>query len=367
AFKRSPHKRMIVAIALSFALLLCWTAVRYTFFKDLYHTVPFLNQFRWPGRALSVGAMFIILLGGFGLEELLARIDTIRLNIFFKGAKQTSDLTISGRIFLLVLVLFGLGWAVRDIYRSNSVYLFLETKSDLYAESGFNWLKNLKQEEYTFGIFANSAISSENGTAGYLNQLRLRSIQDGWNAAPAPLNLGRSESINIEPQYWLLWEDEPLDKPGAVVVKEIGPLRIWKITIFPYAFTVPIGRFDVEPFVVNPYEVQPVISYTRDLPNGIAIETNTSLDSVLIVSESWSSGWRVTVDGQRADLGAVCNLLAIPLPPGKHTVEFKYAPVSFGLGVALSILAFLAVAVILLGGLVRKQKIGTSPTRVSVS
>ncbi len=72
---------------------------------------------------------------------------------------------------------------------------------------------------------------------------------------------------------------------------------------------------------------------------------------LLVVSEAYYPGWRVRVDGQpeavRAAHGA---LLAVAIPPGAHTVEFRYEPQSLMWGMAISGAALLITAALIFAG-----------------
>jgi hypothetical protein len=53
------------------------------------------------------------------------------------------------------------------------------------------------------------------------------------------------------------------------------------------------------------------------------------------------------VDGNRADLHRAEDLLiGVDLPPGKHAVEFRFAPVPVYLGLAVTLGAFLGVMIL---------------------
>jgi hypothetical protein len=59
----------------------------------------------------------------------------------------------------------------------------------------------------------------------------------------------------------------------------------------------------------------------------------------LLLSEVNYPGWQVRVDGERQDLLVVDQvLMAVDVPPGDHTVEFRYVPVAFYRGVTFSAL-----------------------------
>lgn len=72
-------------------------------------------------------------------------------------------------------------------------------------------------------------------------------------------------------------------------------------------------------------------------------------ESYLVVSDSHYPGWTATVDGQEAPIHrADLALRAVLLPRGAHTVRFDYRPLSFRLGLALSVLSGLGLAAVLL-------------------
>ena len=65
---------------------------------------------------------------------------------------------------------------------------------------------------------------------------------------------------------------------------------------------------------------------------------------MLVVSEAYFPGWRVTVDGRPAQLlRADGALLAVRVPSGAHEVELAYRPDVLALGGVISGLAFLLV------------------------
>lgn len=347
AFKRSHRKREVVAVALSFLILLSWAGVKYTFFKGIYHSLPFIYQFRFPGRALSVGAMFVILLGGFGLEELLTWINSLGTGFLEKmNNVRLSTVLKAGRALLFGIVLAGLAGSVRDVFVSNAKVAALEEQSLLTYDIGFRWLRDREDGAYTFGIFTTEAINIGRSLEAYTKQFRIMSLVDGWIPAGIPTRFGEPEAVTIGPKYWFLWDDEPMDQPEATLVHKLGALEIWETPTFPFAFTVPDGRFDLEPYAIEPSEVQPVVSYRRQVPNRILVETDTDEVAVLIVSEAWFSGWTASIEGEPVEIGSVSNLLAVRLPAGQHNVIFEYAPPGFKAGAMISLITLAGIAVI---------------------
>lgn len=72
------------------------------------------------------------------------------------------------------------------------------------------------------------------------------------------------------------------------------------------------------------------------------IETSAAQPSLLVLSETAYPGWRVTVNGQRADwLTAYTAVRAVCLPAGDNLVEWRFAPTIYAWGALLSLLGFL--------------------------
>lgn len=82
------------------------------------------------------------------------------------------------------------------------------------------------------------------------------------------------------------------------------------------------------------------------------IETESAVDALLVVSETYYPGWRVAIDGEPAEpLLAYSALRAVCVPAGEHTISWRYQPTIFLWGAALTILAL-----VLLGVAVAKEK-----------
>lgn len=55
--------------------------------------------------------------------------------------------------------------------------------------------------------------------------------------------------------------------------------------------------------------------------------------ATLVLLDRWYPGWRVTVDGQPAELLRANGVFrAVSIPAGQSDVEFRYAPVSLAIG-----------------------------------
>ncbi|HEY0173528.1 MAG TPA: YfhO family protein [Pyrinomonadaceae bacterium] len=78
-------------------------------------------------------------------------------------------------------------------------------------------------------------------------------------------------------------------------------------------------------------------------PNRVDVRTKAAAPSILVLSENHYPGWRAYLDGRRVDMLRVNYAQrGVRLPAGEHEVSFRYRPASVYAGLALSLLAALA-------------------------
>ncbi len=75
----------------------------------------------------------------------------------------------------------------------------------------------------------------------------------------------------------------------------------------------------------------------RRSSNHVVVCTDSADPGYLVVTDQWFPGWHATLDGNSVPiLKANHAFRAVEIPTGKHTVEFRYLPVPFLIGCALS-------------------------------
>jgi hypothetical protein len=83
-------------------------------------------------------------------------------------------------------------------------------------------------------------------------------------------------------------------------------------------------------------------------PNIIQIVVSTPTDAILVLSDLWYPGWSGNLDGNEMEIYRANYLLrAMAIPPGSHTVEFRYRPLSFSLGAILTIITLISMGFVL--------------------
>jgi hypothetical protein len=96
------------------------------------------------------------------------------------------------------------------------------------------------------------------------------------------------------------------------------------------------------------------VRITRYEAERVEVKVRAASEGYLLLGDTYYPGWEVTVDGQRARL-LRANLMfrAVHLPPGEHTVLFRYVPNSLRIGAIISLITALLVVA---GGLFLKWR-----------
>jgi len=89
----------------------------------------------------------------------------------------------------------------------------------------------------------------------------------------------------------------------------------------------------------------------------IRLESATGASGLLVLSEAYYPAWKAYVDGQPVPLYAADHVLrAVPVPLGEHTVELRYESWPLRLGLAISLVAYLALIALAVAGARRRQE-----------
>ncbi|MCL5958445.1 MAG: oligosaccharide flippase family protein [Chloroflexi bacterium] len=98
--------------------------------------------------------------------------------------------------------------------------------------------------------------------------------------------------------------------------------------------------------------------------NAVTLEVSSPRTALLVLSDSFFTGWEARVDGQEVDIYRADGAFrAIEVPSGAHVVEFKYSPVSFKIGLLGS---FTGLAVVLCAGaMIFLGRLFRQPSRTS--
>src|SRR5207248_5438772 len=91
-------------------------------------------------------------------------------------------------------------------------------------------------------------------------------------------------------------------------------------------------------------------------PNDITIKTSGD-GGLLTLSDQYYPGWQASIDGQAVDIvRADTAFRAICVPSGDHMVLFEYRPRSLYIGLAISIVGWLALTILMITGLFVRRR-----------
>ena len=88
------------------------------------------------------------------------------------------------------------------------------------------------------------------------------------------------------------------------------------------------------------------LQFVRYSPNEVELSAHTPVSGYLVLSDVYYPGWRATVDGVPAKvLRADYVFRAVFLPPGEHTVRMEFAPWTWRVGLAVSIVTWVGLGI----------------------
>jgi hypothetical protein len=94
----------------------------------------------------------------------------------------------------------------------------------------------------------------------------------------------------------------------------------------------------------------------RFTPEKITLNAAAAADGILVLALPHYPGWYATVDGQSAEImRAYGGISAVRVAQGEHLVELVYNPLSYRVGVSLSLFTWLGVGILGIVLLVRSR------------
>jgi hypothetical protein len=87
-----------------------------------------------------------------------------------------------------------------------------------------------------------------------------------------------------------------------------------------------------------------IVEYKADL---VRLNVSTDQPGYLVLADSWYPGWNATLDGQPTNIYRADVLFrAVKIEPGTHSLVFEYRPMSFMIGIAMSVVSIILLAFI---------------------
>jgi hypothetical protein len=166
----------------------------------------------------------------------------------------------------------------------------------------------------------------------------------------------RDKSVYWENKHWYIINNTSL--PRAYIVNSYTVKRDEEIlkTLFDTNFQ-PENQVVIEKDINLPDKklIDSKAKIITDMGGIISINTQTQSDSILVLTDNYYPGWKASVDGKDTEIyRANYTFRAIKLPAGKHNVKFIFDPISFRLGLIISLASAGILLILFLRGVTRK-------------
>lgn len=306
--QRNQAERRVVIFLAAQALLAIWVSsaiplswlVRFAPFQSISDLIAGI---RHPPQIAGLAIPAILALAGIGLDRLLQQRWTQLQLILDHAKKATPSLSLSLRWLLLFPLLF----ALNDARSFAQKWIYTEQLSPRVPEV----LEGLRTPDLQW---VNAPFGEHFYTESAMGMgLKLASGIRTWN-----------------------WKDRPFPKP-VLEANHLGP---------PPAMTQETVMGGVPIYVAPPsreyatvvhFDTSTTVCTAQGIGGDIEVNCDAPQAGILTIKENSWSGWRAEVDGEAVELEA-SQWLAVEIPAGKHTIEFRYRPWDVPLGILLSLI-----------------------------
>lgn len=140
------------------------------------------------------------------------------------------------------------------------------------------------------------------------------------------------ENRQVLPKAWLVSqtkvETDPQRRLKQMQEATFDPFRVALVESAP-------------PFALSPASRPREVLLQQYANERLRVSASVSSNSLLVLGEKYHKGWKAQVDGKSAEIVPVNHILrGVYLPPGKHTVEFRFDPLPFKIGKWLTLGSF---------------------------
>ncbi|MZH03109.1 MAG: YfhO family protein, partial [Nitrospinae bacterium] len=163
-------------------------------------------------------------------------------------------------------------------------------------------------------------------------------IYENKNMLPRAFLVPNCKLVKNEGEYKRFFQDRLL-KPKSLVLLEKQP-----------------EGFDCEKKINPDFKNQGSVKTNSYKSNTVDLEVNSPDRQFLFMSDSFYPGWKVFVDGNEKEILRANYLFrAVVIGPGEHQVRFEYDPLSFKLGLTITVITFLFCGIYLFQGRNRRK------------
>jgi hypothetical protein len=342
-YSRFRWRRRTINLLLALMLvLLAWHANRHTPVRYLYDLIPFLYTFRFPNRLLIIVASPLLVLATLNFQALLlgARrwgrgLTTVSATLSGEGNRQPVSATPLINL-IAVLILAG---SVVNVFQVNQSLLMAPHPRPEDARNTLSWLKEFDDSTYYVNIGGESIYWS---WMAHAYELEMPVINFRYNRRVSSMDeqFDPDSPFQAQPKYIIAGQNQP-QPTGSELVQLLHRVNIWhQPDVLPFAFVVADSLGQIEAATVTGVPAR-LDGPNRLVVDGVAGDPGSQL--VVLVSDY--PGWRLAIDGQRAEVVPVNGYLGAAVVPGERTYVFTFRPRTHDVGLAITILALLVAVV----------------------
>ena len=324
-----PFQRRLITFFIVLILFAsCWINFEQMPWKDYLLNSHFFSQFRYPTRYLVFIILALIVLAGLSIDALLGKLTGFRKNHNPKSIQYKFTGFFIFGILLLMLT------SIVDVFSTNK-YL-INTIPPNSKEDNIS----LALREYDPGFY--SVGTSDN--RWHLAMLEnLLPHSDLWYHFSEIRNfkgtINKREIITTD-NYRIL--DVVIPQPeNSKVVKKFKYTIIYEIPdSLPFAFSIPANKLLVS-YPKTPIQRNEVTPFDQVAVtfNKIEITAQAKSADYIVILETFYPGWQLRIDNAPAKIENVSGFMAATMLPGTHHYVFSFRPVSFYIGLSISLVS----------------------------
>jgi hypothetical protein len=351
AFRSRRARAPILVLASLTLLLLAWHANRHTPFKYVYDLVPWLYNLRFVGRLLIVATIPLLGLAGWGVRHVQQQLgrwgERRAVTIPENGKTKASSISLKWIVlapFFLVLL-----FSVRNVYKVNKGFALLDGRLDPKSIESLSFLRRYDRGLYYTNI-GGGYPEFKWTPAAYMLEMPIINFQYNRRLTSQDKQRSPDSPFFASAKYILARPDQPIPADAKSIRTFGGDWTLWHDpNALPFAFTAARALLQsgapVRNESVRPAAVQLVG------PNQVTVRAVGDSDRDLVVLVSDYPGWKLFVDDRSASVRPVNGYLGAAMRPGEHAYRFVYRPRSYQVGLVISVLAVIAVCVLILADL----------------
>ncbi len=330
-----PRKPQLFFILL-LALTLVWISLGSMHWQAAILETDWFYHFRHLLRILIFGSLALVLLAGIGLDVLWGAFTGM-----LRGIKNEGSQSPRGQQFLRLGALSGLGilgafmlFGLLDVFNTNqSILRTQEIYQPAYQVQG--WVARYDSSDY---YIRHLPINTWH-EATISHRLRYLDAWYNFNNILTTDDQANQRWVQALPNYQTQSPAELVPENGELI-QVIEDTHIYRLPeSLPIAFLVDRAVLEQQSNRwLQASEVTPLAPFFASTGK-VELVADVNGDQLLVLLTTHYPGWGVKVDDAAQPLLNVGGYLAVAAPPGVHKVTFTYRPLSFYIGLVITLAA----------------------------